>query len=95
MRLPGKLSSGTENLLPAERPEWQIRVYAALGRNGAAMRCGAGTDRAGFTLANGARFKASSRRSSERVPPVIRASSGSFGSENPFAGRKDGDGFRS
>lgn len=46
------------------------------------MRCGTGAERAGLAFANGrVRFRASRRRSSERVPPVRRASSGSRSSE--------------
>jgi hypothetical protein len=61
---------------------------------GAAIRCGAGTDRTAFALANGAvKFRASRRRSSERVPPVRRASSGPFASENRLAVRSVGRGL--
>jgi hypothetical protein len=58
------------------------------------MRCGVVAERTAFALAKGLpRFNASSRRSSERVPPVNRASSGSFGKKKLAAVSRDGTGL--
>jgi len=60
------------------RPFWAKYVQATADRTGGATR--SDTD---FRLPSvPATFSASRRRSRERVPPVRRASSGSFGSEN-------------
>ena len=69
------------------------RVYAAVGRRGDAIRCGAAAARIGFAFAKGVRFSASSRRSRDLVPPVNRASSGSFLSEKTLAFRSVGAGL--